>query len=209
MCVSFVNPTTDYCVQNGLPLPIYTKFLHGSDGYCFEIETQGATYSGPVRHYADKSDAENSAAHKVLHALLVFGNGDDSATFGPYTLANGHEELLAQIPKRPLPPTGYDKIRPVSVSGRACSLQHSCTPETDVSSSRKPKKRKRKNRATLPEANTEPKPTNSNLLPLSQSRLPAIEVPVEQEPSRWKFNGHQIRDQIGQLKTYTEKLTSM
>lgn len=141
--------------------------------------------------------------------MLVFGNGDDSATFGPYTLANGQEDLLAQIPKRPLPPTGYDKIRPVSVSGRARSLQHSCTPETDVSSSRKPKKRKRKNRATLPEANTEPKPTNSNLLPLSQSRLPAIEVPVEQEPSRWKFNGHQIRDQIGQLKTYTEKLTSM
>ncbi|KAL4897427.1 hypothetical protein BDV59DRAFT_197720 [Aspergillus ambiguus] len=210
----WVSLLHNHCVHNGLPLPTYTKCVYDGDGYCFEIELQGATYSGPVRHYRDDRGARNSAAHRTLHALLVFGNGDDSYISGPATLAKFYEDLLPEVSRAA-----------TSRSSTTLPAPRHGTSDTDLSTDRARKRRKReshsqqeipiprspsggkKKTATTTTTTKKKKPANSNLLPLVRNRLPVVEVHVEKEPSKWRCTRNEIRAAIESLPTYSDRLS--
>lgn len=83
----------DYCTQNKVNLPKYTKYTH-ENGYRYEVELSGSSYFGALKFYPTDAEARNASAHMGLYSLLVYGT-DGANTFpGPPSLRKHNECLL-------------------------------------------------------------------------------------------------------------------
>ncbi|RMJ22340.1 hypothetical protein PHISP_06787 [Aspergillus sp. HF37] len=92
----WVQLLRDYCVQNAIPDPKYTKLSNAR----YTLDLQGSLFSGTSGTYNGDWDSQNGCAHMAMYSMLVFGNGM-IATYPPVTLRNSNEQMLALIPRVP------------------------------------------------------------------------------------------------------------
>ncbi|PWY78151.1 hypothetical protein BO94DRAFT_472361, partial [Aspergillus sclerotioniger CBS 115572] len=185
----------EYCVQNGISGPAYTKFLpERGNVYCHGVKVQHATYTGPMDHYASDYVSRNTSAYKALQTLLIHGSGEVCNFPGPFTLKRHDERLLADVPRL----SGFvnhdmDSRPPVALKPR--------TEPENVGSKPLERSKKRKLDGDAP--------GNSNLLPLTNCRLSSVDVCVQEEVKRWKLTPRELATQIGAMKSYVDKLTKI
>ncbi|KAF9883114.1 hypothetical protein FE257_004093 [Aspergillus nanangensis] len=205
---STIADCQDNCVHNGLPAPVYTRCVHKDGDICYEVELLGATYSGPIMQYKTNLEAQNTAAHQTSYHLLVFGNGDDCDTPGPFTLRNAYENRLAEVPRvlsRDSQTRAVKKRTDISEmdfqSGREIKRRKTTTTgEKPVGQAITNKKQQAKN----PKNQIAPK--NSNLLPVSNCRITPVEVPLLEEPTRWGITPQKIMKELDHVPNPTERL---
>ncbi|RAL04354.1 uncharacterized protein BO80DRAFT_432050 [Aspergillus ibericus CBS 121593] len=192
--IELLRVMAEYCVQNGIPGPAYTKFLpERGDAYCHGVKVRHATYTGPMDHYASDHVSQNTSAYKALQTLLVHGSGEACNFPGPFTLKRHDEKLLADVPRFP-GFVNHEADSRLSVASKTRAKPESNSPRPERS-----KKRKLDNEGS----------GNSNLLPLTNCRLSSTDVRVQEEEKRWKLTPQQLATQIGALGSYVDKLTKV
>ncbi|OAX80776.1 hypothetical protein ACJ72_04884 [Emergomyces africanus] len=63
----------EYCEQNKLPRPTYTKYLH-EDGFRYGVDVGGTCYFGADKFYKSVTEAIHASAHAALYGLLLTGH---------------------------------------------------------------------------------------------------------------------------------------
>lgn len=89
-----------YCIQNSIPHPKYTTYIH-NNGYRHEVEVSGSSYFSRMKWYPTEWDSCKAAAHTALYIILVFGNDASRSSSGPFALKRADESLLAHVPRIP------------------------------------------------------------------------------------------------------------
>lgn len=175
---------TDYCVQNGLRNPQYTQYIHEGN-YRHEVEVEGGSFFGLQKQCPDALSSKNAAAHMALHVLLVYGNSVLDFP-GPFTMKMSRESLFAHVPKFP---------------SRACAI--SSSPESpDRRGAIKKKQRTRSHHKKLSPRK------NANLLPLTESKLPDLEMNPVKEKRRWNISPSELQNRLKNLPTPFARLKS-
>lgn len=179
---------TDYCVQNSLRKPQYTQYVHEGN-YRHEVEVEGGSFFGLQKHYSDALSSKNAAAHMGLHALLVYGNSVLYNFPGPFTMKMSRESLFAHVPKFPSRARGA-----------------SSSPE---SPNRRVKRGgiDKKQRFRSHQNKLSPR-KNANLLPLAESKLPDLEIRLEEEKRRWNITPSELQNRLKDLPTQDARLKS-
>ncbi|PYI04496.1 hypothetical protein BO78DRAFT_449686 [Aspergillus sclerotiicarbonarius CBS 121057] len=186
--IELLRAMAEYCVQNGIPGPAYTKFLpERGNMYCHGVKVRHATYTGPMDHYASDYVSRNTSAYKALQTLLIHGSGEVCNFPGPFTLKRHDEKLLADVPRF----SGF--------VNRETDPKPRAEPENDSSRLERSKKRKLDTEGS----------GNSNLLPLTNCRLSSMHVCIQEEEKRWKLTPRELATQIGALGSYVDKLTKV
>ncbi|KAL2379680.1 hypothetical protein RJ035_007055 [Blastomyces gilchristii] len=62
----------EYCQQNKLDRPIYTKYAH-EEGFRYEVEVGGVSCFGANKFYKTATEAIHASAHAALYCLLITG----------------------------------------------------------------------------------------------------------------------------------------
>ncbi|KAL2377553.1 hypothetical protein RJZ90_006637 [Blastomyces dermatitidis] len=62
----------EYCQQNKLDRPIYTKYAH-EEGFWYEVEVGGVSCFGANKFYKTATEAIHASAHAALYCLLITG----------------------------------------------------------------------------------------------------------------------------------------
>ncbi|KAL4954923.1 hypothetical protein BDW69DRAFT_183076 [Aspergillus filifer] len=213
---NWVETLREYCVHQGLSEPRYTKYVHHK-GYRHEVEVDGDTYFGSLKHYSDEAQSKQGAAHVALYDVLVRGPELE----GPSSLKRHNEAMLAVVPRDPLSThvekSGYDKFKDTHRDVLAASSRTTASVSTvpakrgpeDYNDSGRSRGRSGRSKppATVPQ-NYKPAPGNANLQPLKNCRLAVIETAVVREERRWEVTPSQITDRTRELKTWTAKLES-
>lgn len=188
--------TADYCIQNALPEPLYTRYAQAG-GCRHELGIQGSSYFGALSHYRNEWDSKNATAHTALHSMLVFGN----VLSGPFTLKRSKEGMLADVPRelrKGAITRGQGKRNIINLSDAG----------VPSSSGLRRSKRRRMQRQSIKNISQPPKEDNANLVPLAKSRLLCIETPETRAKSKWDFTPSEIEYQLEGLKTHQERLES-
>ncbi|BCR91752.1 uncharacterized protein ACHE_70595A [Aspergillus chevalieri] len=174
---NWVELLQDYCVQNGLRNPQYTQYIHEGN-YRHEVEVEGGSFFGLQKQCPDALSSKNAAAHMALHVLLVYGNSVLDFP-GPFTMKMSRESLFAHVPKFP---------------SRACAI--SSSPESpDRRGAIKKKQRTRSHHKKLSPRK------NANLLPLTESKLPDLEMNPVKEKRRWNISPSELQNRLKNLPT--------
>lgn len=178
----------DYCVQNSLRKPQFTQYIHEGN-YRHEVEVEGGSFFGLQKQYPDALSSKNAAAHMALHVLLVYGNSDLYNFPGPFTMKMSRDSLFAHVPKFPSRARGT-----------------SSSPE---SPNRRVKRGgiDKKQRFRSHQNKLSPR-KNANLLPLTESKLPDLEIRPEEEKRRWNITPNELQDRLQDLPTQDARLKS-
>lgn len=62
----------EYCEQNKLTRPNYTKYAH-DDGFRYEVDVEGTSCFGVNKFYKTATEAIHASAHAALYSLLITG----------------------------------------------------------------------------------------------------------------------------------------
>ncbi|KAF7122798.1 hypothetical protein CNMCM5793_000908 [Aspergillus hiratsukae] len=114
---SWTEILKDYCVQNGLPEPTYTKYNH-QHGCRHEAQVANFSRFAVLKHYAQELDSRNSAAQMTVYALLTFGQLPPDGITGAAALRNFDEGQLVMVPRETISETWrpIEKLREWSVN---------------------------------------------------------------------------------------------
>ncbi|KAL4930545.1 uncharacterized protein BDV17DRAFT_289771 [Aspergillus undulatus] len=208
----WVEILREYCVHQGLSEPQYTKYVHHK-GYRHEVEVDGGTYFGSLKHYSEELQSKQGAAHVALYDVLVRGPSEQVVSAGPPSLKKSDEAMLAVVPRDPVSDSGsLHKTRDDLLAAtswdtlRASSVPTKRRPE-DFHDSRRTRRRTVKSKPPLAASqNHKPSSGNANLQPLGNCRLAAVEAIMVDEQRRWKVTPSEISKQIQDLKTWAAKL---
>lgn len=160
---------TDYCIQNGLPEPTYTKYNH-QQGCRHEAEVANFSRFGVLKYYAQEWNSKNSAAQMTLYGLLTFGQLSPDGISGAAALRNFDKALLVMVPR--------ETVQAVMSSGSDSSKCPRKRLLEDHGNKGQAKKRGLKSSSEC---------LNANLLPLAgKARLAPIEGHEEHVEKRWK-----------------------
>ncbi|PYH88824.1 hypothetical protein BO71DRAFT_338024 [Aspergillus ellipticus CBS 707.79] len=180
----------DYCTHNGLPAPEYIRILH-KQGHCHAVKVQCDMYTGPIDYYPSEFDSQNASAYRALQALWIHGTGCSWNSSGPIPLKNTDEQTLANVPRPP------ESLFPdIEHSSLLCRKRQAESEHVPLNSPKPNKKQKQMKKG----------PGNSNLLKLTNCRLPTIDVPAQEEEKRWKVTPKELLFQIGTLLASTDRL---
>ncbi|KAL4917082.1 hypothetical protein BDW62DRAFT_89744 [Aspergillus aurantiobrunneus] len=189
----WVETLHEYCTHQGLSEPKYTKYVHHK-GYRHEVEVDGGTYFGSLKHYSDELQSKQGAAHIALYDVLVRDDSGRVESEGLPNLKISNKALLAQVPRDPLP--AFTEPR-VPARRRLEDYQESKRARRRTSKSEQPDTALQTCRQT---------PGNANLQPLENCRLAAVEATVVEEQRRWKFTPSEISRQLENVGTWVAKL---
>ncbi|KAL4784507.1 hypothetical protein BJX76DRAFT_327204 [Aspergillus varians] len=188
----WVETLHEYCVHQGLPDPKYTTYVHHK-GYRHEVEVDGGTYFGSLKHYPEELQSKQGAAHVALYDVLVRDDNGRVESEDLRNLKRSNEALLSVIRRESLhtstkphvPATGFE----------------------DHGESRRVRRRTGKSKppATVSRA-SRPTQGNANLQPLENCRLAAVESTVVEEQRRWKLTPSEISSQLQDIRTWAAKL---
>ncbi|KAL3465135.1 hypothetical protein BJX64DRAFT_285676 [Aspergillus heterothallicus] len=184
----------EYCVQQGLAKPKYTKYEH-QRGYRHEVEVDGGMYFGTLKHYPNEHLSEQGSAQLALYDMLVGGVTSETGLQDVSILETSSSSLLALVPREPL----RLSLEP-HLPGRRKREDHE--------GSRAVRRRVRKSRSPARFTCVQKSmPRNANMQPLENCRLAAIEVEAPAvEDKRWKVTPLELSYQIRDLESWAAKL---
>ncbi|EAW20964.1 uncharacterized protein NFIA_114970 [Aspergillus fischeri NRRL 181] len=187
---SWTDILKDYCIQNGLPEPTYTKYNH-KQGCRHEAQVANFSRFGVLKHYTKEWNSKNSAAQMTLYALLTFGQLPPDGISGAAALRNFDEGLLVVVPRE--------------------TFQAGISNGND--SSKGPRKRLGEDHASKGQAKKRvvkgsSEGVNANLLPLAgNSRLAPIEEHEQNVEKRWSVSYRELESALERgWETFTGKL---
>lgn len=178
---------TEYCEQNKLPSPKYTKYVHVK-GYRYEVEVDGVSYFGVPKSHRTEREATNAAAHMGMHSTLVRCLQDDVGLLGGELSLDVNPRLgtassLVAAHRTAAKDKGPKVLKMIMPKGKAA-----------------PKVGKKKKEKKI----------NSNLLPVVNRRIRELTPPSNPtKSSRWNVTPSQIKSHIGRLGTGRERLESI
>lgn len=190
----------DYCVQNGIPGPKYTRRGHVGE-HRYSVEIQGRPFIGTSACHGEW-DSKNGCAHTAMYSTLVFGNGMTSKYPPVVTLRRSKESMLALVPRLPNGVTG-STISANHAEGLKRESDH------DVASSCDGPPKKAKTGDIVEHQVQKGRRVNANLVPVNNRRLADIQVPKQKVEKRWPLTPHELEEQLAGLKSHTQRLESM
>ena len=190
----------DYCVQNGLPGPKYTRLGHVGE-HRYSVEIQGRPFIGTSACHSEW-DSKNGCAHMAMYSTLVFGNAMTSKYPPLVTLRRSNEGMLGLVPRLPKGVAGS----PVAAN-QAEGLKRESIDDVAPACNGPPKRAKTGD--TIEHQAQNKARVNANLVPVNNRRLADIQVPKQKVEKRWPLTPHELEVQLWGFKSHTQRLESV
>ncbi|EAW10894.1 uncharacterized protein ACLA_065280 [Aspergillus clavatus NRRL 1] len=197
----WVEILREYCIQNALPAPEYTKYNH-KQGYRHVVEVADTSHFGALKHYTRERDSRNAAAHMALHTLLVSKNEPPSGLCGPVALCQSDQSQLALVPREQIhvDDSGAGIRHPFAQYRHLKRSADDGSQETTRGNRKKARTPSTRDVQGIWEG-------NANLLPLADNvRLQPVEEPDKKDEKRWSVTPAELELRFNGLGLYTWKL---